>query len=97
MNKETFIQYAEIKAEMKELTERMREIEAEVKKEMAKEGVDKVKSDFGTFSLRTNITYTFSEKVDNLKEKLDRAKEKEVMSGVATIKTQSESLTFRAK
>lgn len=96
MKKELFREYATIKNKIKLLTEEAKSIETEVKGEMIKEDVEQVKSDFGTFSIVSRKSWTYSPKVIELEASLKKIKEVEVEEGVATSKI-STSLMFRNK
>jgi len=63
MEKGIFKQYSDIKNELKDLTARAKVIETQVFDEMTMNEADTVKSDFGTFSITTRKSWTYSEKL----------------------------------
>ena len=86
MNKQLFEKYAGLKSQEKEVKAAIVELGAEIKGEIEGAGVDKVSSDFGTFSLEGRKTWKYSDAVVKLQEK-------EKAEGTATF-TESTNLRF---
>ena len=63
MNKETFEEYAGIKNQIKELTAKAKELEPELTKAMVEAGADKVKTEFGGFTLKEYISIELADEV----------------------------------
>lgn len=94
MEKETFAQYAKIKHQIKELTAEAKELEPEIVSGMVELGVDKVKTEFGGFTLTTRKTWSYSEKVTALEEQVKVLKAQEESGGVATFE-EKKGLMFK--
>jgi hypothetical protein len=78
--------YAELKEAEKKIAASLEEIKPRIKEHLAKEGVDKLPTTVGTFTLSERATWKYSEAVDKLKQK-------EEATGVAK-KVVSTSLIF---
>lgn len=89
MNKELLKEYATVKTQIKELTSKAKEMEPEVLTEVMSSTkeleMDNLKTDYGTFSLTSKKSYTYSE--DYTK------KESEVDAEIAPIKEKIKPLT----
>jgi len=96
MNKELFKQYADVKNEIKRLSDIAKGIELQVREEMIKEDKTKAEAEFGTFSLVTRKKYTYTDKVKEAEKSVKEMKKEEEKSGLATVE-ESQSITFRAK
>jgi predicted phage-related endonuclease len=86
--------YADVKKQIKELTNQAKELENEIKEEMKIHELDKIKSDWGTFSLSVRKTWTYSPAVDEIKKNLKEMQFEETENGKATC-NEKEVLTFR--
>lgn len=86
-------QVAETALERKELELKEKTLKEALLAEFNKEGIDKEKNEYGTFSKKTYPRYTFSNKVTKLKEDLELKKHEEIERGVATVEY-TESLAF---
>lgn len=96
IDKNKFVEYANIKNQIKELTLKSKEIEKEVFQKMKEIEADKVNSDFGTFSIVKRSKYTYPEYVTELENKYKIKKKESEKNGDAKVELQ-ESLMFRAK
>lgn len=61
MEKEQFEEYAKIKNQIKELTAQAKELEPELTKGMVEAGADKVKTEFGSFTLKEYTSIELSD------------------------------------
>ena len=95
MNKEKLMRYALIKSEIKLLEAEMGILNTEILEDIESSGADKVKSDFGTFSIERRKKWQYSETTLEIKNAFDKAKELEEADGTATF-TESKSLKFFA-
>ena len=96
MNKEIFKNYADIKNQIKELTEQAKQIEISVVEEMQKEEVEEVKSDFGTFFFTKRKTWKYPKAITEAENNIKIAKKEAEENGDATFE-EKQSLTFRGK
>lgn len=87
-------QLASIALDKKELANKEEVIKDALLAEMHKENVTKVPSEIGTASITTRKSYTFTDAVKKLDEKLKIKKDEEIKKGLATI-TESQFVTFR--
>ena len=94
MEKQTFEAYAKIKHQIKELTAEAKELEQEILPDMIEGGIDKVKTEFGGFTIVNRKTWTYSEKVAELSEEVKAQKKKEEEDGTAKAE-EKKSLLFR--
>lgn len=94
MNKELFREYAEVKGQIKLLSEKAKELEEKVSEEMRSNEAEKVESDFGKFFFVTRKKWTYSENVKLAEDNVKDLKKKEESSGEAMCE-EVKSLTFR--
>lgn len=94
MNKELFKEYADIKNQIKDLTTKSKEIEILVTKEMNKEEVEQVRSDFGTFYFISRKTWKYPKRILEMEINLKEEKKKVEEEGKATFE-EKKSLAFR--
>ena len=88
-------EYAEVKAQIKELTDKESVLKQEIIEDMESKGLSKDETEFGTFSIASKKTYTYSDKVNDLAEKVKIAKHKEEQKGIATIKTDTRYMIYK--
>lgn len=69
LNKEKLQEYASLKSEEKRIAERLEELGPEIREAMRAEDVDKVNTEFGSFSLSERGTWQYSPAVAELQEK----------------------------
>jgi len=79
IDKELLEKYSNLKTSQKAIEIELKEISPIIMGMMEGEGVDKLESDFGTFTIANKTTYTYSEKVTKLQEE-------EKANGTAKIK-----------
>ncbi len=89
-------EYAKLQAQIKELEGKRDQVKVEIIEGFHKEGIDKVESDFGRFTIANRTSYTYSEKVKTLETKVKLQKIKEEETGVAEPRV-TEYLVFAAK
>jgi hypothetical protein len=85
---------ATIALEKRELANKEEVIKSALLVEMHKENLTKVPSEVGTASITTRKSYTFTDAVKKLDEKLKIKKDEEIKKGLATV-TESQFVTFR--
>lgn len=85
--------YAVLDAQIRELTAKKDQLKIEIIGNMADEGIDKIESDFGKFTISSLKTWVYPEKVLNLEEKFKTAKARSESTGEATFTTK-DSLRF---
>ena len=85
--------YAELQLEIKDLEMRRDALKEVIIDALHKEKLDKVESDYGKFTISHRTSYTYTEKVKALEQKVKLAKVKEEETGDAEPKT-TEYLTF---
>lgn len=95
MDKELFLLYAEYKNQIKELEEKVKELQPQVMGMMQLADTERVETEVGTFSLSLRKTWKYTDEVESLKEQLDGAKATEEATGAATY-TEKPSLMFTA-
>lgn len=89
-------EYAKLQAQIKELEGKRDTIKLEIIDGFHKEGIDKVESDYGRFTIANRTSYTYSEKVKALETKVKLQKIKEEETGVAEARN-TEYLVFAPK
>lgn len=82
--KENLKLYAELKIQEKEIKARLEELNPLVKDFISAQGVDKLPTNLGTFSLVPKAVWKFSPAVKRLEDEVDKLKEKEKADGTAT-------------
>lgn len=93
--KKIYSEYAELKAQEKELKQRIAGVNKKIVEDMLEKGEDKIPTEFGNFILKELPSWEYSDEVEQLKVKLVKRKEFEEETGIAT-KTTKPSLTFSA-
>lgn len=96
MDEKILGQYAELKNQIKKLTEQAKAIEPEVVAQLEGAGVDQINSKtLGTFSLQARKYWKYSPEVDELENKVEALKSAEELNGKATAEVRK-SLRFDA-
>lgn len=93
MDKQVYERYAQIKAQMKALEEEEAILKAGIMKELETNNADKIAFEFGKFTKSSRTSYSYSEKVALLKEKVELQQIKERDKGIAKVSV-SHYLTF---
>jgi hypothetical protein len=99
MKKELFQKYGELKSQIVQLSAEAKELEKDIfpqMLELKENGVDNVKSDYGTFFLILHKTWIYSKDVKTKEAELKAIKKSEEESGKASFK-ESQSFSFRTK
>jgi len=91
--KTLYAQLAEVQAQRKALEEKEAGLKTLILDEMEQDGVSTVTNKYGKFTVSSRLSYTYTEAVTKLAEKLKIAKIKEEEKGVAKAKTTT-YLTF---
>ncbi len=86
--------YARLKIEEKAIKARLEELNPIIRQAMSDEGVDKIPTNQGNFSIKKTKRWTYSSDVIALKESLDKRKSDEEKDGTATF-VEVEQLEFR--
>lgn len=94
LDKSIFKKYADIKQEIKRLTEEAKEIETSVASEMESVKADKVQSDFGTFYFTTRKKWTYPEYVNEAENTYKEVKKKAEETGEAKFE-EIKNLSYR--
>lgn len=95
-NKESLQRYLELTNQIQVLEEEKSTLGESIFNELKTDGLDKLQSEFGTFSLVKTAKYTFSEAVKALEDHLKKAKEEEKEKNIALVE-EKETLRFQAK
>lgn len=69
IDKKVLMEYASLKAEAKRIEKRMEELNPGIKEIMNANGMDKITTEFGSFTLSNRTTWKYSEAVTSLQEK----------------------------
>ena len=91
--KQTLKKYAELQARIKGMELMRDQLKEEIIEELHKDKLEKVESEYGKFTISARRSYTYTESVKKLEEKVKLAKIKEEEKGLATPKV-TEYLTF---
>lgn len=83
MQKELLKKYANIEAKLRTLEEERLAFRAQILSDLQKNKLDKVQSDYGSFTVSSRKTWTYSDTVTALAEKLKITKSKEEVKGIA--------------
>ena len=81
--KETLKRYADLKVQEKSIKAEMEELNPLIKEHLSAEGVDKLPTTLGTFSLVPKAVWKYSPAVEKLEKEVDKLKEKEKADGTA--------------
>ena len=94
-----FSKYADLKNQIKELTEKAKELEGKALKELEKENIDTFKSEIGTFSIVCRTRWEYSEKYkvveDGYEMMLEAARVTEREDGTAK-KSETKGIAYRS-
>ncbi len=93
LNKELFKKLSQVKETIKKFEQFEKDLQGQIIFEMKDFDVERVKSEFGTFSLMNRTTYSYPSEI---KDKIKKLQAKAVLDGVAN-KTETEILRFQAK
>lgn len=93
--KTLFRKFAEVKIQMAELAAQESSLKEAIMAEFKANSLDKVESDYGKFTIAKRTSYSYSDKVTALEEKVKIAKHKEEEKGIATIKNETSYLVFK--
>lgn len=94
--KENLKRYAELKVQEKAIKDELAELNPKVKDFISAQGVDKLPTSLGVFSLVAKAVWKFSPAVEKLEKEVDKLKEKEKADGTATSDARYD-LMFKAK
>ena len=78
--------YAQLDADIKALEAKRTALKIEMIESLEKEGIDKIETTFGKITRAVRKTYSYSDKVNAMLEKVKVAKTKEEQKGIATAK-----------
>ena len=95
MQEKLLKQYVELEAKFREMELEKKELRASIVKDMGKHGLDKVDSEWGSFTVASKSNYVYSKVVTALADKLALAKAKEVKSGKAKVDSVTEYMVFK--
>lgn len=94
MNTKLFQKYVSLKNEIAKLLEEENLLKSSIVEEMQNNSLEKIQNDFGKFTIAKRLTYSYSDKVSELEEKVKIAKHKEIEKGVAKVKNTTSYLLF---
>lgn len=77
-------EYAKLDAQIKALEAKKQEMRLSIVKGLEKQGIESEVTKFGTFTVAEKKTYTYSDKITALAEKVKLAKIREEDKGIAT-------------
>lgn len=83
MDKKVLKEYQNLEKKAEEIEKQRSELRAQIVEELQKEKVKKMESEYGTFTVASRVTYTYSEAIKKLNEKVKLAKVKEERKGIA--------------
>ncbi len=86
--------YASIEVKFKALEAEKKELREEILNDLVKHKLDKVESNFGTFTVSSKPVWKFSSAIKMLTEKLALAKAKEQKSGKAKVESETKFIVF---
>ena len=96
MNTKTLQAFAKVQAQIKELEGKRDGLKVEIMAEMEKNKTSKLETTFGKFTIGSHASWTYSEKVESLVEKVKLQQIKEQETGKAT-KSETQYLLFTIK
>lgn len=95
MNKEKLEQYAKLKQDEKILTEKIKQLSAEILSDMVIAEADEVEIDSGKFIISTRRTWKYSQTIEKQENELKEMKKEEEAKGFAEYEEKS-YLIFRS-
>lgn len=96
IDEKTLNRYAELSIQIKDLEAQRSALKPEIVEEFTSQGVEKLESDYGTFSVIRTSTWKYSKKTQKQAEELKIAQVREQEKGIAKA-TVNESIRFQAK
>lgn len=96
MNKELFAQYLKVKLELKYLESQEQDLKQQILKEFRSNQIDKLATDFGSFTVAKRTSWIYTEAVKKIAERLKLQQIREQEQGLAQEKSQ-EYLLFKEK
>jgi len=97
MKTQKFEEYENIDRQIKELKKQKKALGEELAAQLNREKIDNYETDGGKFYLSMRPTYEYSEALQNLEADVKVKKKEEVESGVAIVKENKTTLSFRGK
>ncbi len=83
MKQDLLKKYVEINQKYADITAMRESLREEIVKDMRKNKMEKVETDFGSFTVATKTNWTYTKAVEAIKEKLKIAQVKEQQKGLA--------------
>lgn len=96
MQKELLSKYVKLEEKFKSLEEEKKLLREEIVEDFKKNKLEKVESDWGSFTICEKKSWKYSDKIKSLEDKVKIAKDKEQKKGIAEMST-SEYLLFKSK
>jgi hypothetical protein len=93
-NDELLRKYVMLELSFKALEEQKKALREEIVEDFKKKGLEKVNSEFGSFTICNKTSWKYSESIKSLENKVKIAKDKEQKKGIAKV-TISEYLLFK--
>jgi len=78
-----FLRYAQLKRQMAELEDELRELQPQIAEAVKKQPDAKLKTDYGLFSIQRRAKWTYSEVVQQIEEQLKVKQQAEQKDGTA--------------
>ncbi len=94
MNKILYQKYFNLKTQIKQLEEAEKSLKEEIIKDLNASNVEKVATDFGSFTICKKVSWKYSDKVKTIADRLKMAQIREQEQGTA-IPSESQYLMFR--
>ena len=95
MNKEAFVEYAELKIEIAELEAKCDALKPELLEQIPSDS--KIDMEYGTFTLSSRKVWKYSDETTDLEDELKAKKKKEEQLGVAEATEGASFIVFKAK
>lgn len=83
MNKDLLKEYYKLELKFRELENEKKLLRDSIVEDFRKNKLDKVESDFGSFTICEKKSWKYSEKIKSLEDKVKIAKDKEQRKGIA--------------
>lgn len=94
MDKKLLREYAALEIEYKEIEARRSNLRDAIVQRMVKDKLDKVESDFGMFTVGRRASWTYTDAVKKIEDRLKIAKTKEQQKGLAK-SSETEYLVYK--